>query len=155
MPSRSPIQLLLTFFVALAGFAFVYGIGKACYISYYQYPVSTMPDFLSDLVISISVVLATNFGFVVGFTVRVQGSSFRNKYNWNPLSLISGDTPTVLQTSACYLYLFGLIAAALCWGYQDFTEVPNRIVPLLPQLTKSLVGVVVGALAQALGSPRT
>lgn len=156
MASRSPIQLLFTFLVAIAGIAFIYGITIACHISLQEVPdVSKMPSFLSYLVISISVVLATNFGAVVGFTVKVKDSNFRKQNNWNPLNVFSSDTPTVLQTTACYLYLLGLLAAAVVWANKDFTEDTARIVPLLPQLTNSLLGAIVGALAQALGLPKS
>lgn len=104
----NPIKYLFTFLVALAGFGFVYGILKACFISWPSPNTSAMPLFMSNLVISISAILATNFGAVVGNVASSKTSLYRKSDSWNPFKLFSGKTPTVLQTIACYLYLIGL-----------------------------------------------
>lgn len=104
-----------------------------------------MPGFLSDLVTSIAAVLATNFGAVLGlpparaalFSLSSAGAE----------SLFTGDLTDVAQRVACWLYMIGLVAAAIVWAIKNFTTDDKQIVPLIPQLTRSLIGVAIGALA--------
>jgi hypothetical protein len=148
-----PITYLVVFLLLLASFAFVYGIYEACKISWPEHPdISKMSAFLSSVVVSIAAILATNLGAVLGISTVDSKSAFRRSFTWNPLNIFSSEAPNVSQTIACYIYVLGLLAAAIVWARKNFIEAD--VVALIPQLTKSLVGVVVGALAVALSVQR-
>jgi hypothetical protein len=56
-----------------------------------------------------------------------------------------------LQIIAAFLYVIGLVGAGVFWGIKGFTSEPAKVVSTLPQLTQTLLGVIVGAAAVALG----
>ena len=150
----TPISYLVIFLIGLACIAFVYGIYKACKISWPDNSdTSKMPAFLSNLVTSIAAVLATNLGAVLGLAKVNAGSVFRDFATWNPIHLCSANAPNVSQTIACYIYILGLLAAAIVWAKKNFTADEKLVVSLIPQLTKSLVGVIIGVLAISLNVP--
>ena len=150
-----PIAILRVLLIALACISFIYGIYKACKISWPDNPdVSRMPAFLSNLVTSIAAVLATNLGAVLGIAAVNKDSSFRSFSAWNPMNLFGDIGPTVLQTLACYIYIIGLLVSAIIWAKKNFTSDEKLVVSLIPQLTKSLVGVIIGVLAISLNVPQ-
>ena len=150
-----PLNYLLGFLIGIACLAFAYGIFLAARISWPDKPdVKAMPVFLSNVVTSIATILATNLGAVIGVSFSDPNSAFARSSNWNPLRYFSQDSPTVFQTTACYLYVLGLVAAAIVWAHKGFTDDVNQVVALIPDLTKSLLGVIIGALAIALNVPR-
>lgn len=150
-----PITYLLSFLLFLGGLAFAYGIYKACALSLPEHPnLDLMPPFLAGIVTSIAAVLSTNLGAVLGITISDPSSHFRKNRNWNPLVFLSTPDPTILQTGACYIYILGLIAAAIVWSIKGFDiKGAPPIIPLIPELTKSLAGVIVGVLAIFLNRP--
>ena len=111
-----------------------------------------MSPVIGFIVSSMTPVFATNLGAVVGIGVLPS-----NVFNyWNPLAVFKSKLTTVehvvsLQIFACYFYMTCVVGAMLVWGVLDFTEDPLKIVLLLPELGKSLIGVVVGAVAALLG----
>lgn len=156
MASTPPINILIVFLITIACFSFLFGIYKASYISWQKVPDTLlMPAFLSNVVTSIAAVLATNLGAVLGYANADTHSLFRNPATWNPLNLFSSGSVSPAQAFACYIYVLGLLSATVVWGYKNFTTDEKQVVPLLPQLTKSLLGVVIGALAIALNVPHT
>ncbi len=150
---NKPIAYLLGFLVFIGCGAYVYGIAQACIKSWPKdgadYEVAA---FLTSTVTSIAAVLSTNLGAVLGITVSNPTSKFRTTEAWNPVSFFKSPSPSVIQTIACYVYILSLITAGIVWAYRDFTEDPDKIVPLIPELTKSLLGVIVGVLAISLNS---
>ena len=146
-----PILYLLAFLIFTGCVAFIYGISQACIKSW---PMANgdylIPIFLSSTVTSIAAVLSTNLGAVLGITISNPTSSLRNLKTWNPINLFINPSPTVFQTVACYVYIVSLTAAAIVWAHRQF--VSENIVPLIPELTKSLLGVIVGVLAISLNT---
>lgn len=148
---NKPITYLLGFLIFIGCGAFVYGIALAC-IKSWNATANEIPPFLSGTVTSIAAVLSTNLGAVLGITVSNPGSKFRESKSWNPLSFFTSPSPSVIQTIVCYVYILSLIAAAIVWAHRDFTTETTIIVPLIPELTKSLLGVIVGVLAISLNT---
>jgi len=148
-----PITFLLSVLIALGCATFAYGIFKACAVSLQRVPdLSLMPLFLASAVTSIAAVLATNLGAVLGIAIANPQSLYRQRKSWNPLRAFTNPNPTVWQTLACYVYIIGLLAAAVVWGIKNFTTDNKQIVALIPEMTKSLLGVIVGALAVSLNT---
>jgi hypothetical protein len=148
-----PITYLLSILIALGCVTFAYGVIKACMISLEKAPdLSLMPLFLASAVTSIAAVLATNLGAVLGIAIANPQSLYRQSSTWNPLKVFSKPDPTTWQTLACYVYIIGLLSAAVVWGIKNFTTDSNQIVALIPEMTKSLLGVIVGALAVSLNT---
>ncbi|HEX8277700.1 MAG TPA: hypothetical protein VF540_03365 [Segetibacter sp.] len=54
-----------------------------------------------------------------------------------------------MQIIACYFYVGSLILAAVFWGISGVNGHANPV-PILPELTKTLLGVLVGALTVGL-----
>lgn len=151
----NPIGILKVLLISLACISFIYGIYKACKISLEKEPdLTLMPAFLSNLVTSIAAILATNLGAVIGITVINDNSEFRNLSTWNLTNLFSENAPSAWQALACFIYILGLLAAAIVWAIKNFTSDEKKVVSLIPELTKSLVGVVVGVLAISLNVPK-
>lgn len=151
-----PIGILKILLIAIACVSFIYGIYKACKISWPldDPDTSLMPAFLSNLVTSIAAILATNLGAVVGFTVTNESSIFRDSSTWSLTNLFTENASGSWQTLACYIYILGLLAAAIVWARKNFTADDSEIMSLIPQLTKSLVGVIIGVLAISLNVPQ-
>ncbi|WP_373060014.1 hypothetical protein [Zunongwangia sp. H14] len=150
---NKPITYLLGFLIFIGCGAFVYGIAQACLKSWPHHGNDyEIAAFLSNTVTSIAAVLSTNLGAVLGITVSNPTSKFRESKSWNPLSLFTSPSPSAIQTIACYVYILSLIAAAIVWAHRDFITETNKIVPLIPELTKSLLGVIVGVLAISLNT---
>jgi len=141
-------RYLISFILLLGCAAFLYGVWKACFLSWTStgYP-DQMPVFLSGVVTTMAAVFSTNLGAVLGISITQPSSAFRIKGAWNPLNLFTSPTPTVVQTTACYIYILSLIAAAIVWAKRDFDPDANHLVPLIPVLTKSLLGVMLGLIA--------
>lgn len=144
-------NVILKFLLLLSCLTFIYGIIKATKISLTPNPnVSQMPVFLSNAVTAIAAVFATNLGAVLGFSVVNGDAGFFRAEIWNPVSLFKSDAIEPAQAFAVVVYLLGLLAATLVWLKKDFTQDNTQIVSLLPELTKSLLGVVIGSLAISL-----
>lgn len=150
---QKQITFLLGFLALLGCVAFVYGVGQACVKSW---PHGTadydLPEFLSSTVISIAAVFATNLGAVLGISVNNPNSILKEKEVWNPLSIFRNPSPLNFQIIACYIYIVALIASSIVWAHRDFTNEVGVITPLIPELSKSLLGVIVGALAVVLNA---
>ncbi len=150
-------DILIVLLVVLAGLGFVLGIAEAGYYTAKRTP-AAMPRFLAQVVTTVGAVLATNLGAVLGLSVAdVQSAS-----TGLPLArafalsswLAAPGVPvgTQVQIAAAWIYVIGLIAAAFLWGLRGFSDNPAVVVPTLPELSRTLLGVIVGALAVALGA---
>lgn len=152
---NKPIAYLLGFLFLIGCGAFIYGIIKACIKSWPKDGSDyTMPEFLASAVTSIAAVLSTNLGAVLGITVTNPQSEFNEAETWNTLTFLTNPSPSVLQTFACYIYVISLLTCAIVWARRNFISEPGKIVPLIPELTKSLLGVIVGVLAVSLNVPK-
>ena len=154
---NKPINYLLGLLVFLGCGLFAYGIGQACILSWSPNNSSyDMASFLTSSVTSIAAILSTNLGAVLGITFSTPDSNSRFKRNesenWNPISFFKDPNQTNIQIIACYVYILSLIVAGIVWAHRDFITETNKIVPLIPDLTKSLLGVIVGVLAISLNT---
>ena len=148
-------ETLISLLVILASAGFAAGIGAAGYYTLKKRP-ADMPRFLVQLVTTIGGVLATNLGAVIGFSFKIPPEL--NAALAHPLSISawlgSSAVPvgTQLQLMAAGLYVIGLLVAVMLWGVAHFSDDPAVVVPTLPELSRTLLGVMVGALAVALGT---
>lgn len=150
--SMDAIKILRIILLAFGCVAYVYGIAKAFVISWKGDDVNKMPAFLVNVVGTIGTILATNLGAVMGLTLAESPSDSFSEEDWDPVNLfVAEHASKAFQTTACYIYVIGLIAAAIVWTHRKFETDPQKIVPLVPELTKSLLGVIVGVLVVALG----
>ena len=139
------IKILLFFFVAFAGLFFLYGVVQAIYYSFAKTP-TEMPAFLTFSITAIGGVLATNFGAVLGLKIA-EGTRF---FSFKKTGLMEEQVPSTIQIAATFLYAFVLVGAFIAWLLLKFESNPKLIVLAIPNLSKTLVGVAVGALAVAL-----
>ena len=148
---KKPIKYLLGLFIFIGCAIYIYGIVLACIESWPKHPSPyEIPVFLSTTVTSIAALLATNLGAVLGITITKSNSLFGESKTWNPLTAFSEPEPTNFQATACYIYVLSLIACGIVWAYRGFEPDPTLIVPLIPEMTKSLLGVIIGVLAMSL-----
>jgi hypothetical protein len=149
-----PIIYLLAFLIFIGCAVFVYGISVAICVSWCcEGSACKIAPFLSSAVTSTGAILATNLGAVLGITINNPASNFRQSKSWNPLTFFSNPSPTIIQTAACYVYILSLLASAIVWAHRGFDGTETTVVvPLIQEMTKSLLGVIVGALAVALNT---
>jgi len=156
------VKTIIYLLSALAGTAFLAGILYAGYYTLWveQAPKpDNMPDFLLWSVTVIGGVLATNFGAVLGISLTPETLRFNDvkvfqalKRNANTSVSSSSSSIDRIQKIAVYVYLLGLLLALLFFVLNGFQEDAEKSVLLLPELSKTLIGAAVGALAVALGS---
>lgn len=157
---RSSIKLLLLFLVIISFIAFLGGIITAGYYSYWieGAPLTAkMPSFLVNLVITVGGVLATNFGAVIGLSSS-QSSTFNEVSFFQPMGGGASSSEStkpkrseLIQVIGAWGYVLGLLLALVLWLFSNFSEDPEVVVALLGELSKTFIGVIVGALAVALG----
>jgi hypothetical protein len=140
-------KILFFGFVSLAGLLYCYGIFVAIRLTTKETP-GDMPRFVDQMITTIGGVLATNLGAVLGIKFA-EGSSLLSLQLQTPAPTIPGT----LQIIAAVLYAIGLLAAIIAWLCKGFTNDPNIVVPAIPRLSQTLLGVAVGALALAIGVP--
>lgn len=138
------IKILLFFLVALAGLFFLYGVYLAIRYSCAETP-TLMPEFVNYAITAIGGVLATNFGAVLGLKIAdgTKFSSFR-------IRALTAPVPGAMQIGAAFLYVLVLLVAVIAWALLKFESNPDIIVPAIPRLSQTLLGVIVGALAVVL-----
>jgi len=141
------VTALALFLVVLAALLFIGGIISAGYFSLKRKP-EAMPSFLTQTTTIIGGTLATNLGAVLGLSVAQS-----DKLNTAGVAALPALAKQ-LQVGAAYLYVLGLVIAFVCWALIRFSDKPEEVVSTLPDLTKTLLGVVVGVLAIALGISR-
>jgi len=141
---------ILFVLACLAGLFFLAGILEAGILTQKGKP-EKMPPFLKQTVTLIGGVLATNLGAVLGISVA-RGVS-------PSLRIWAVPTTQALQMAAVILYVVGLLLAAVFWAINGFKENPNGgpivVVSTLPELTRILLGVIIGAAIVVLGISST
>lgn len=135
------MKMLVTILVLLAALFYLYGIIMAVWISVKGK--KNMDDYLSNIITVIGGVLATNLGAFLGINIS-RGTSEAS------LTFQSGTTG-ILQAAAAYFYVICLIVAVIGW-FVAKSKNSTTIVSILPELAKTLMGVIVGALTVALGN---
>ena len=147
-------EVLIGVLAAIAGAWFIAGVVEACYFTTKKLP-DHMPQFLADVVASIGGVFAANLGALVGFTFT-QAASLSKVRLASPATWLGRSSAlpgtTQIQLVAAIGYLICLSAATVVWGMAQFSQDPKLVVPTLPQLAKTLLGVVVGGLGVLLGT---
>jgi hypothetical protein len=146
------------FLVLLAFGLYVFGIGYGIYQSFPSSgtPVP-LPDALDIMISSLGAILLTNLGAVLGISVANPSSalakkimpSFTNEATENvenPMNLREQ-----LQYMAMFIYLLCLTACFICWAVKGFKSDAENVIVLIPQMGKTLIGVITAYLAFILG----
>ena len=157
---NNPIKPLIVGLVVLAGLFYMFAIIQAGIISIKGS--GTFNDFFGNAVTVIGGVLATNLGAVLGISISPPTKDGLKTENLQqPKSFLrlrssineaDGGNPTgnqKMQILACYFYVISLVIALAFWLIALGKH--HEIIPLLPELSKTLLGVIVGALTVSLG----
>jgi hypothetical protein len=154
------IRTLLIVLVTLGGLLYA---GTIVYAVVLTLSKETKIDaLLLSAVTVIGGVLATNFGAVLGVTFTPPAPipavlpRFLGLRPSLPSPGTNGDAGTdaaqKLQIIACWVYVGGLVIAFTGWLIAKFNSVPEtQMQTLLPELVRTLLGVIVGAITVALG----
>ncbi len=145
------VGYLLGFIVFLGFATFIGAVVWASVISLKGADISTFPEIASGLITSISGLLAINLGAVLGFSIS-HIEAFSYAHFQNPFAFLNDPTIYNLQISACYIYILSLMIATVVWGIKGFKK--DAVVAVLTELTKSFIGVILGALAVVLAKPK-
>ena len=145
------VVILISIILAIGCVAFLYGIYKACEVSLKKTPPdpTEMPSALSSIVTTIGAILATNLGAVLGIQLSNSTLAFEDSTLWH-ISLLFKGTPTGFQIIFCYIYLGALVAVATVWVIRKFND--QNVIPLIPELSKTLIGIIIGVLALTLST---
>jgi hypothetical protein len=153
---KNSIKSLITLLVFLGGLLYLLVILWTGIISFRG---SVKPDpFFVSVVVVIGGVLSTNMGAVLGVTLTPPSAPNRQpsfmglRPSLKPATqtIAAGDEPTQtqkFQVLACWVYVIGLLIAFVCWCTLLIMSKGNQAAPLLPELSKTLMGVIVGAFA--------
>jgi len=134
------VNLIVFACLVLAALGYCYGLYSAYDYSIQGIP-NDMPGAIRRGVIGIGGILATNFGAVFGIEVK----KLVNDGFGNTPFLFRARAASNLQMIAAYLYFISLLFGYAWWGFKfDFTEDPEKIVVVIPQLAQTLYGVVIG-----------
>ena len=145
------VLILTGILVGIGCFVFAFGVAEACIISWNPNRSDYfLAPFMLNAVMSISVILSTNFGAVLGIAAADTTSQFARSENWKLKSFLKNPNQAKFQILASYLYLLALLASLVVWWHRDFVDDPSKIVSLIPNLSITLLGVIVGAMALVL-----
>lgn len=152
MATSSTANYLIAILVILGLLTFLYGVGYACVKSWPKKNSSTpgIPEYISLTLTNIATILGTNVGGVIGITIAKPGTNYNKAVFWNPSMLISDPNPTSLQVIACYVYIIALLATLVVLVHQNFDK--GKVVPVVYDLSKSFLGMILGAMAVAFGA---
>jgi len=147
---EKPIVILFKILLFIAFVLYGWGVVNACRFSLDSTP-ALMSPVIGFIVSSMTSVFATNLGAVLGI-----GVLYSSAFNYKPWEVLNFKLTAIkqvvsLQIFACYFYLICVAGVIVVWGILGFSQDPLKIVLLLPELTESLIGVVIVALAAWLG----
>ncbi len=98
-----------------------------------------LPPVCSYLALAVNAILAANLGALLGINISLRGwAGPREADEW-------------LQWAAAGWYVIMLVLATVFWGLKGFSEDPAVVVPMLPELAKNGIGILISILAAALG----
>ncbi len=109
-----------------------------------------------SLITGLSTVLATNFGAVLGISLINKNTGSGPALNFKRMFLPEKNKEGEIMYSewfkviACYIYILGLL---LSFVFSIILK-DGCSVPIIPDLTKSFYGFIVGALIVILGVPK-
>jgi hypothetical protein len=153
IPSITGWFLVLLAF-GLYFFGIAYGIYRCFPSSGAPIP---LPDALDIMISSLGAILLTNLGAVLGISVANPSSALAKKIMpaftnkaveniENPMNLREQ-----LQYMAMLIYLLCLTACFICWAVKGFKADAQYVIAIIPQMGKTLIGVVTAYLAFILG----
>lgn len=160
--NTNPIKPLITGLIVLAGVFYLFAIIKAGIVSVKG--TGEFNEYFGHIVTVIGGVLSTNFGAVLGVTLSPPGDPTRegllrqqrkpflqlhSSINENDDGQPTGNQK--MQILACYFYVVSLVVALIFWLVAMSKDHDNKIISVLPELAKTLLGVFVGALTVGLG----
>ncbi len=154
---NKPVNNLLAILLLIGCVAYLYGVFYACYISWAanKPPESyVLPSFLANTLTSLAALFSTNLGAVLGISSSNPNSRLRKTEAWNPLKTWKNPSPPEFQVIVCYVYIISLFACSIVWAHRNFDTDVTQINTLIPEMTKSLLGVVVGVLALSLSNEK-
>jgi len=132
-------KVILSCILALIAFGlFGYAIYLAIHYSSIGSP-GSMPNFLHWAIVVIGGVLGTNLGAVLGTKVD-RGRNFKLR-----LALFSEEPKLVIQMICAFFYVGVMLVVLIFWGKLGWIDDPTKIVDTLPMLSKTLIGVAIGA----------
>ena len=99
-----------------------------------------MPELLLWFISAAGALLATNLGSILGIDIPQGGLRYKRM-----------TLPEIFRGSAAVLYLLCSLVALIAWWKAGFIEDPERIVSVLPELGRVFPGILIAALAVALG----
>ena len=137
------IRILAFSLVAMAGLLFLSCILVAGYYSLWVEGApdpDKMPRFLAENATAIGAVLGTNLGAALG--IRRVSQRWRRK---------KSDYSETLRIAAAWFYTIALLIGFVFWAMTGFEEDIKKVVATLPELSRTLAGVIVGTLAVMLG----
>lgn len=144
------------FLVAIASLIYIYGVFIACYYTLNrkfdgQIKLTLIPVFITQSINLIGGVLATTFGAFLGITIDTANKKSDEEGGPIGFQLLSLTVSEVSdkylhQAIASCVYILGLTVCLVIWGFRKFNEDPTIVVPILPEMSKTLLGAAVGAL---------
>jgi hypothetical protein len=151
------LSAILGWLLLLAGLAvYLFGIIDAMFLAK---PVTTagqtilkIPDALETITTSIGAILLTNLGVVLGISVSKPASGLA-KLTLIDTKIEVPDPVTMremIQFAAVLVYVVSLIACGVYWAVKGFEISPDKMVALIPQSAKTLLGVISAYLAYVL-----
>ncbi len=131
-------KIILRSLAGLGVFLYVAGVIYAIDWSV-KSPTLPVPEIVDYYVLTASTALATFLGMVMGFKQTGRGVQPATL----PPSVSKAITLDWMQVIIAFIYLGSLILALGAWGYLGFA---TGVALLLQNLTKSLIGLMVGAI---------
>lgn len=133
---------------------YVYGIYYAIFNADCSLEACKIPEPLDTLTSTIGAILLTNLGAVLGISVAQPQSGLAAKTLFvKQINIPPPLTKTeIIQYSAVILYLIVLIACFIKWATVGFSSDPLKVVPLISQNAKTLLGVISAYVAFVLGT---
>ena len=156
---NKPVNNLLGLLLLIGCIAYLFGIGFACVQSWSEGRTSyELPAFLSNTLTSISALFSTNLGAILGISAVKNNTNFNDTATWNPAKtwrkIKKWENPSMseFQVILCYVYIFALFSCSIVWAHRSFETDVTQVNTIIPEMTKSLLGVVVGVLAFSLNN---
>lgn len=154
---KKPVNNLLGLLLVIGCIAYLWGVGFACTQSWSpNNSTYEIPSFLSNTLTSISALFSTNLGAILGISTQKNDTNFSDTATWNPaktwLKVKKWENPSMaeFQVLLGYVYIIALFICSIVWAHRGFETEVTKVNALIPEMTKSLLGVVVGVLAFSL-----
>jgi hypothetical protein len=147
--------------VLLAFGLYVFGLGYAIYHSFNGSAANgqlSFPEPLDLMLSSLSAIFLTNLGAVLGIAVaNPQTALARNVLpqrakDANPAADDAQmELREKIQYWAMIVFLIGMVACFVAWAFRGFSSAPDKVLSVIPQQAKMLIGVMSAYMAFVLG----